>query len=341
MKKEKLAYSRREFLNCLGFSCFSFYSLFKAKSPCFSHQVTDFLPPRSSALPLDKNQSKSAVVVVEGKDINKMMWKGLEALELPEDFFRDKKIVIKPNTHWSEEYPSTTDPASIVPFIDFLRFNKSGNITIADGSGVDLPSYRAAFEYINFEKELAQKGVNIIPLDIWKLGDFLTVKNPQWDILKNLKIHPIIYNTPILISMTCLKRHHGAKLSAAIKNNIGAISARSRYRVHYYYGREKFIEKISEVASVIRPEISIIDARDILIKSGPIFAPDKSNLKRGVNKLLISTDMAALDTIASQIMAEHDETFSLDMFQPTLEHANKLKIGNIKSDMIDVIESKA
>jgi uncharacterized protein (DUF362 family) len=336
MKKGNSIYSRREFISCLGVSLISFFSFIKSKSSLINHQDKDLLPPRSSKLFSNPNQNKSVVIIVEGKDINKMIRTGLEALELPEEFFKDKKIVIKPNTHWSEEYPSTTDPASLLPIIDFLREKKSGNITIADGSGVDLPNYRTAFEFIKFEKILAPKGVNIVPLNIWKLDDFISIKSSKWSILKTLTVHPIIYNAPILISMTCLKRHHVAYLTAALKNNMGALSARSRYHVHHRT-KGKFKEAIAEVAHAIRPEITIIDARDILVKSGPLFMPDKSNLKRGINRLLISTDMAALDTIASQLMSEYDETFEFDMFQPTLNHTHKLKLGNIEPDLINII----
>ena len=336
MEKGKSIYSRREFINCLGVSFTSSYSFMKLKPSLWNHKDKDFSPPRSSNFSSNYSQNKSTVVIVEGKDIHKMIWVGLEALEMPEDFFKDKKIVIKPNTHWSEEYPSTTDPVALLPVIDFLRQKKSGNITVADGSGVSLPSYRSAFELINFEKILAPKGVDIIPLDIWKLDDFITIKSAQWSTLETLAVYPTIYNAPILISVTCLKRHLDAYLTAALKNNVGAISARDRYRIHNYK-EDKFKEAVAEVAEAIRPEITIIDARDILVKSGPGFAADKSNLKKGVNKLLISTDMAALDTISSRIMSEHDETFHFDLFQPTLDHAHELKLGNTNPDFINIV----
>ena len=336
MKEEKSIYSRRKFINCLGISFASFYFFTNSKTAFLNHQVKNPYPPRSSNLTYDSTHNKSVVIIVEGKDINKMMWTGLEALNLHKDFFKDKKVVIKPNTHWSEEYPSTTDPISLLPLIDFLRQKKSGNITIADGSGIDLPNYRSAFEFIKFEKTMATKGVNIVPLDIWKLNDFIGIKSPLWSFLKTLTVHPIIYNAPILISMSCLKRHHTAYLTGALKNNIGALSARSRYHVHYRT-KGKFKEAIAEVADAIRPEITIVDARDILVKSGPGFMTDRSNLKRGINKLLISTDMAALDTIASQLMSENDETFKFNQFQPTLNHVHRLKLGNINLDLINVV----
>lgn len=61
--------------------------------------------------------------------------------------------------------------------------------------------------------------------------------------------------------------------------------------------------------------------------------------------LLISTtswlpDVASLDKIASQIMAEHDETFQPEEFQPTLDHAHKLKLGNVDLEFIHVVNVK-
>lgn len=335
MRIKKTFYSRREFMGCLGVAFFSFPRLFKHNPSESNFQEKEIYPPRISHL--SSVQKRSRVVIVEGEDINRLIWKGMEAMELPEDFFKGKKVVVKPNTHWSELYPSTTDPVSIMPVIDFLREKKSSSITVADGSGVDLPNYRAAFGFIGFEKILASKKVDIVPLDIWKLDDFVSVKNTNWNTLyESIGVHKLIYHAPILISMTCLKRHGSPHLTAALKNNIGAISARSRYRVHYRT-RGKIREAIAEVADAVHPEITIIDARDIMVKSGPIFLPDKSNLKRGINKVLISSDPAALDTVAAQIMAEHDDTFHLNQFQPTLDHANELELGNIDPKFIEVV----
>ena len=332
--------SRRDFLNCLGISLFSAFKLAKSRPSLSTHQEIKLLPPRPSLSSLALGQSRSRVIIVEGRDIQSLVWRGLEALGLPQDYFRDKRVIIKPNSHWSEEYPSTTDPSSILPIIDFLRQRTSGNITVADGSGKDLPSYRAAFDFIGFEKILAPKGADIVPLDIWKLDDFITIRSPQWSVLEAVAVHRLIYNTPILISLTCLKRHGSPHLTAALKSNVGATCARSRYYLHFYT-REKMREAIAEVADAVRPEITIIDARDILVKKGPMFLPDKANLKKGVNKLLISTDPAALDRIASQVMAEHDETFRFEQFKPTLDHASRMKLGNVDLDYINVVNLKA
>ena len=335
MSKKESFYSRREFMNCLGISFVSFSGLAKSRLSLLNRQEKEILPPRKSLFYTDPYQKESKVVVVEGRNIHKMMRKGLEALSLSEDFFRDKKIVIKPNTHWSQEYPSTTDPVSVLPVIDFLRDKKSGNITITDGSGKDLPSYRAAFDFIKFEQILAPKGVDIVPINIWKLKEFVFVKSNQWNVFKTVSIHRLIHDAPVLISMTCLKRHAWAYLTSALKNNIGAISSRFRYHIHYRH-YEKFKEAVAEVADAVRPDITVIDARDILVKSGPGFSADKSNLKKGINRLLISTDMAALDTFASRLMAEHDDTFQREKFQPTLDQAFRLKLGNIDENLIKV-----
>jgi uncharacterized protein (DUF362 family) len=303
-------------------------------------QTKEIFPPRSSNLQTDLTQSHSKVVLVEGTDINMMMKKGLEALNLPPLFFENKPVLIKPNTHWSQDYPSTTDPASIIPVIDFFRYKKSGKITISDGSGIDLPDYRVAFKHIGFEKILGVKGVDIEPIDIRRSKDFVAVKNPGWTVFDTLFIHHMIYRAPVVVSMTCLKRHGTPHLTAALKNNVGAISARSRNRLHYHV-RGKMKEAIAEISDAVRPDVSIIDARKILIRSGPMLKTDHSNLKKGVNKLLLSLDMVALDSVAAQLMAEHDQTFRFERFRPTLIHAQKLELGHTEKDQIDIIELKA
>ena len=75
-----------------------------------------------------------------------------------------------------------------------------------------------------------------------------------------------------------------------------------------------FMTALAEFADAVRPELSFVDARVILTKGGP--TRNKGEIKRGINRFILSWDMVALDTYCSRIMEEHDETYTIDMITP-------------------------
>jgi len=132
-------------------------------------------------------------------------------------------------------------------------------------------------------------------------------------------------------------------MSAALKNNFIAYGPQ-RKKAHQFAkkdekGYQYFDQCLAEFADAIRPELTIIDARSILIKSGPTLGYG-AEVKPGVNKMILSGDMVAIDTLAAQIMEKHDTTFKTDMIRSYLNYASQLGIGTTDFEQLEIIRIK-
>ena len=83
-----------------------------------------------------------------------------------------------------------------------------------------------------------------------------------------------------------------------------------------------------------------MDARAILARSGPGLGGG-AEVVPGVNKLILSGDMVAVDAYCARLMAQHDETFTLDMITPQLRHAAAVGLGKADLDAVKVVEIRA
>jgi hypothetical protein len=92
----------------------------------------------------------------------------------------------------------------------------------------------------------------------------------------------------------------------------------------------------------VRPELTIIDARSLLIKSGPAFRPGQSEIKPNVNRLIICGDMVATDAYCAQLLAKYDESFEKERrVAGQLAYAERLGLGTKDLSQVEIIEKTA
>ena len=99
-------------------------------------------------------------------------------------------------------------------------------------------------------------------------------------------------------------------------------------------------QRLVHFADAVRPQLNVVDARAILARSGPGLGGG-AEVVRGVNKLILSGDMVAVDAYCASLMAQHDETFTLDMVAAQLRHAAALGLGKADLDAVKVVEISA
>ena len=92
----------------------------------------------------------------------------------------------------------------------------------------------------------------------------------------------------------------------------------------------------------MQPELTIVDARRLLTRSGPSFRAGQSEIVKGVNKLILGNDMVAIDSYCSDLMMKHDPSFSKKArVQRQLEYAVHLGLGAYDSGKIEIREVSA
>jgi uncharacterized protein (DUF362 family) len=102
-----------------------------------------------------------------------------------------------------------------------------------------------------------------------------------------------------LIFACCLKTHWLTKFSMSLKLIVGAIRPRHRARLHFGGQIE---ERVAELASVVQPDLVLIDGRSAFVRGGPCYG-----VVRRPNVILASGDRVAADTAAIDILRRYPE----------------------------------
>ena len=89
-----------------------------------------------------------------------------------------------------------------------------------------------------------------------------------------------------IINFTCLRRHHLSYMSTALINNVGTMAGsdatESRAYLHGLRGNS-FFEEVAEVAGLVNPELTIVDARSVLVGNGPFSDMEDARILHGLN----------------------------------------------------------
>jgi len=288
---------------------------------------------------------KPLLIILRGKNLDKMLEKGLKILlESGKNNIKKEKLFIKPNATCNEPYPVTTDPLLLSTLIRFFKEYGSKEITIGDN-----PSYRGILvkkifkerNYYNLKKEY---GVKVLPRDPGISFTYRKVTNPKWKANPIIMVNKDILSADLVINTAIPKRHHEADFTCALKNNFGSIYDPIRTHAHIKMeidkesGQKFFDRTIAECADAARPQINIIDARALLIKSGPGFYAG-GVVQNDVNELIISGDMVAVDTYCAELMKKYDSSFDSEKrVKNQLNYAQSLGLGKADLLKVEVIE---
>ena len=132
-------------------------------------------------------------------------------------------------------------------------------------------------------------------------------------------------------------------MTCALKNHFGCVHGSARMKAHQEAnngaeGVRYFRRSIAEYADAVRSDLTIVDARSLLVKGGPSLGGGPAEVKTAVNRMILGADMVAVDAYGAQLMSEHDETFSAAMADDTLEHAQALGLGIGDLKQVEIIE---
>jgi hypothetical protein len=149
-----------------------------------------------------------------------------------------------------------------------------------------------------------------------------------------------IYDAPVLLNLCSLKRHYAAYMTCAIKHHVGAVSGPGRIDTRDYLHdfpdtSYEFLTTISEIAGLVNPELTIVDAREIMAINGPLRS--YGGEIRTCGRVIICGDMVAADAYCAQLLAVFDETFDASWMSATLERAEQLGLGTADLSQVEVI----
>ena len=233
------------------------------------------------------------IATVTGLDYADVVREAVKLLGGMDHFVRPgNKVVVKPNIGWdrSPEQAANTHPLVVKTLVELALEAGASEVKVFDhtcnekrrcykNSGIadavkSLKQKKARYEYIDDRK--------FVPVDITD-GISLT----RWDIYKDALTADCYINVPVA-------KHHGlSSLTLGLKNSMGVIGGR-RGRLHQNLG-----QNLADLATVIRPQLTVIDATRMLMDNGPQ-GGRISDVKK-VDTVIASSDPVAADALATTL----------------------------------------
>ena len=199
---------------------------------------------------------------------------------------RKKPILIKPN-YINSEHPSTgitTDSRVIEGIVKFLRARKKEEIVIGEGSG--YADTFEAFKVAGVDAVAERWGVKLVDLN---KDEFVEVNIPDPLSLEKVRVAKTALES-IIISVPKLKPHRIATVTLSLKNMMGALA--SKGSMH----KGRLSRRIADLASVLRPSISVVDG--IIASEGHETSGDPVEM----NLVIAGTDPVAVDAVGAAVM---------------------------------------
>ncbi len=237
--------------------------------------------------------SKPDVAVATGKPYDRLVHKVIEAVGGIEAYVKHgDTVVIKPNIGWDRtpDQAANTNPLVVRSIAKIVLDAGAAKLRVFDRT---CNEKRRCYVNSGMEQALESLGdgrvrlVHIdkrkfVPIDI-KKGKSLA----RWEIYKDALDADCYINVPVA-------KHHGLSgLTLGLKNSMGVIGG-NRGSLHFDLG-----QKLADLATVLHPTLTIVDATRILMRNGP----KGGNLDdvKVLDTLVATTDPVAADAYATTL----------------------------------------
>jgi len=227
----------------------------------------------------------SVVALVRGDSPIDMVLNALERIGAEQIFSVHDQVLVKPN-YINDMHPSTgvtTDARVIEGVVKFLKEQGIENVIVGEGSG--FADTFQAFRVAGIDKVAERWNAKLVDLN---KDPLIRVEVPTPLTLKQVNVAKTALESR-LVSVPKLKLHRTAGVTLSLKNMIGAVSPKGS--VHSRLG-----EKIADLASILRPSLSVIDG--IIAGEGHETSGDPVEM----NLVLAGTDPVAVDAVGAAVM---------------------------------------
>lgn len=199
----------------------------------------------------------------------------------------------------------TTHPLVLSATIDHLRKCGAEKIAVGEGFifGVDS---REAFRRTGLKEISEEKKVMLLDLDSFKPVEKAI---PDGKLLKKVKVSSALKDFDWIISIPVMKTHMHTRVTLSIKNMKGLLWRKEKARLHQLRshgsrdeGYKALDLAISEMATILMPDLAIIDGTAGMEGMGPAYGKPK---EMGI--ILVSDQALSADAVASRLMGFHPE----------------------------------
>ncbi|NNK57977.1 MAG: DUF362 domain-containing protein [Desulfofustis sp.] len=242
------------------------------------------------------------VAQVTGSDYTALVKKTMDLLGSMGSFVKPgDKVVVKPNIGWdrSPEQGANTHPEVVSALVVLALDAGADQVQVFDYTCNEKRRCYNNSGMTDAIKSIGSKKARLVHVDQRKFVPVKIAKGQslkQWDFYKDALTADCYINVPVA-------KHHGlSRLSLGLKNSMGVIGGR-RGALHHDLG-----QNLADLATVLRPQLTIVDATRILTDNGP----QGGSLKdvKVLDTLLGSVDPVAADAMATALFGLAPEDIS-------------------------------
>ncbi len=200
---------------------------------------------------------------------------------------KGSKVVIKPNCGWSRTplQAANTNPQVVAAMIEICRAAGAAEVLVIEHT-CDTPS-QLVFAVSGLKAAVDAAGGKLVSAHLRNLYQPISIPNATK--LPEAEVLTAITQADCFINLPVAKNHGATKLSMGLKNLMGAVWDRQWWHV------KGLADCIADFASVVIPDLTIIDATRILLDNGP----KGPGTTRQENKMFASTDPVAVDAVVA------------------------------------------
>lgn len=229
------------------------------------------------------------LVVAHGGEPEELVRRAIAALGGMQKFVtKGAKVIVKPNIcvdYHTYEYAATTNPWVVGTLVKMCYEAGAASVKVMDSPFGGTQQH--AFEITGIKEQVEAAGGEMAYMLPYKYVD---TEFPKALVMKKNRVYDDILNADVIINVPIAKQHSSARLTIGMKNLMGVVWDRAI--LHTNLG-----QSIADLNSLIRPQLTIVDAIRILTANGPTggYLADVKKL----DTVIASPDIVAADSYAT------------------------------------------
>jgi len=259
------------------------------------------------------------------KDYKTLVQKTLAPLGGMDAFVKKgDRVVVKPNIGWDRnpEQAANTHPQVVKSIVELALLSGASKVQVFDRT---CNSDRLCYTNSGIQNALTSINDSRVVCEFIDNRKFIpvTIKNgnslKEWSFYKDALAADCYINVPVA------KHHRLAGLTLGLKNVMGIIGG-ERGRLHTNIG-----QYLADLSTVIKPELTVIDATRILLNNGPQ-GGNLSDVKT-MHTLIATTDIVAADAYATTLFGKKPEDIS------STKAAYAMGLGEMQLKQMNIIRA--
>jgi uncharacterized protein (DUF362 family) len=257
--------------------------------------------------------------------------KALEALGGIARFVKKgQRVVIKPNMSFAKtpDFAATTHPLVVAAVAQACIEAGAREVLVLDHT---LQRAELCLDRTGIRDACRQHvpGVHVLALQDRKF--FREVRIPQGKVLDRVEVLTDILDNAVLINVPVAKSHSATGVSLGLKGLMGLIWDRESF-----HSRFDINEGIADLATVIKPQLTILDATRAMASGGP---GGPGDVKKP-NLIIAGVDPVAVDSYGVGVVPWYGRTFKGRQVEHLLI-AHQRGLGKIDVDKLNIYKGTA